>query len=123
MRPLAFEESIGEADETAVRHGGVGGAAQCQSNRLLGCLGVERAQSDKRRGGRAAEAGIAMDEQRSLAVPAAHELDELADVLLGRCRGALLHLDDVVHVELQVPLDGEAGGVGGTRSALMALTR
>ena len=54
-----------------------------------------------------------MDEQGGLAVPAAHELDELADVLLGRRRGALLHLDDVVHVELQVPLGSKAGRGGG----------
>lgn len=45
-----------------------------------------------------------MYEQRSLAIPRLNEVDELGYMLFGgrKCSGA--GLDDVVHIELQVPV-------------------
>ena len=113
MRPSRFRNA--SARPTKRRFGTAVSEARRSASAIAfsGRVGVERAQRDERRRRRAAEAGVAVDEQRRLAVPAAHELDELADMLFGRRRGALLHLDDVVHVELQVPLDGKAGRRGG----------
>ena len=63
---------------------------------------VECTQGNESGRGRAAQPGIAMDEQRGLAVPAVHELDKLADVLFGWRGGTVADVKDVVHVEAQV---------------------
>ena len=70
--------------------------------------GAERAGGGERAGGRAADAGVAMHDQRRRAVPLLHELDQVADVLLARVGVAVGRAGDVVDVDDEVVVGRDA---------------
>ena len=82
----AAEQAVGERDDADVGRRGRRGAAQPARDRRLVAARIERAGRDEGAGGRAADAGIAMHHQRRRAVPAAHEVEEPGDMLVGRAR-------------------------------------
>ena len=66
----APEHRVGERDEARVGRGGRRGGAQRARDLDFVALGRQRAGGDEGRGGRTADAGVAMDQQRLGAVPA-----------------------------------------------------
>lgn len=96
--PAATKKIVCQPNKPAVWYRCIGGATQSLRDSLFGCVGVQGAQRDKCRCGRAAEASIAMYEQRSLAIPRLHEVDELGYMLFGGCKCSGAGLDDVVHI-------------------------
>ena len=69
----AVERRVGERDEAGVGRRGRRGRAQGAGDLALVALGRQRAGGDEGRGGRAADAGEAMDQQRLGAIPGADE--------------------------------------------------
>ena len=96
------ERPVGKRDEARIRRCGRRRLADRLRDREFAAAGIERAGGHVGARGRAADAGVAVHHQRCGAVPAAHELDQPADVLLGGMNVAVHRLDDVVHPEDQV---------------------
>src|SRR5688500_12352294 len=65
----AGKHLIAESNETPVRIGGGGSTAQSARQTELVGFGIERAERDEGRRGRAADAGPAVNQERRLAVP------------------------------------------------------
>ena len=95
----------------------VGEAARSARDLAFVALRPQRAGGDEGRGGRTADAGVAMDQQRLGAVPSAGEGDQLAHVRFGRQRLPRLRFDDVGDADIEMalsrygrrPLDRRAG--------------
>ena len=69
-------------------------------------LRTQRAGGDEGRGGRTADAGEAVDQQRLGPVPGAGEGDELAHMRFGRQHLARLRFDDVADADVEMALGG-----------------
>ena len=91
-----------QADDQPVRRRDRGGGADLPRDRNLVAMRVEHAGGGEGARGRAADAGIAVNHQRRAAVPAAHEIQHLLDMLTRRRQKAVHVLGDVVHLDSEM---------------------